>query len=317
LFTAARGSYKHAFARSLKFSAQRTSLNRSALHPVQRSHPMAKTKPQLIVVAVLVCLFAVGMAGLLNFFKYRSNAERIIKERLVVTGTSIENSIQSSLALGLQFSDLGTLPGTLERERATDDLILSIEVFDTDGKPMYSTDRLRASRNVSDAWLAAARQANGADWFVKDGTESAAGIAIQNNFGLVIGYLALRYSDQQVKASTSAVARQLALSAFGVFVIAATLASLLLVTVMGRLSHDFESVEAALRARESARPSAAVLRGPFGRALRRFFDTVRAAETDLARLRSELDRGAAPPTAAMELHDLASPSRRAALEERA
>jgi hypothetical protein len=44
---------------------------------------------------------------------------------------------------------------------------------------------------------------------------------------------------------------------------------------------------------------------------------VRAAETDLARLRCELDRGAAPPTAAMELHDLASPSRRAALEERA
>ena len=72
---------------------------------------MARTKPQLILVAVLVCLFAVGMAGFLNFFKYRSNAERIIKERLVVTGTSIENSIQSSLALGLQFADLGTLPG--------------------------------------------------------------------------------------------------------------------------------------------------------------------------------------------------------------
>ncbi len=81
---------------------------------------MNSTRPQMIMVAVLVCLFAVGMAGLLNFFKYRTNAERIIKERLVVTGTSIENSIQSSLALGMQFSDLGTLPGTLERERASD-----------------------------------------------------------------------------------------------------------------------------------------------------------------------------------------------------
>jgi hypothetical protein len=253
---------------------------------------MAKTKPQLIVVAVLVCLFAVGMAGLLNFFKYRSNAERIIKERLVVTGTSIENSIQSSLALGLQFSDLGTLPGTLERERATDNLILSIEVFDTDGKPLYSTDRLRASRAVSDAWLAAARQAAGADWFVKDGTESAAGIAIQNSFGLVIGYLALRYSEQQVADSTKAVARQLALSAFGVFVVAAALASLALVAVMGRLARDFDTVEAALRARDSTRPSAALLKGPFGRALRRFFDTVRSAESELVRLRGELERGA-------------------------
>jgi hypothetical protein len=252
---------------------------------------MARTKPQLILVAVLVCLFAVGMAGLLNFFKYRSNAERIMKERLVVTGTSIENSIQSSLALGLQFSDLGTLPGTLERERATDDLILSIEVFDTEGKPLYSTDRLRVTRTVSEAWLAAARQANGQDWFVKDGTESAAGIAIQNSFGLVIGYLALRYSEQQMADSTKAVARQLALSAFVVFIVAAVLASLALVSVMGRLARDFAAVEAALRTREM-RPSAAVLKGPFGRALRRFFDSVRVTEAELARLRLELDRGA-------------------------
>jgi hypothetical protein len=253
---------------------------------------MARTKPQLIVVAVLVCLFAVGMAGFLNFFKYRSNAERIIKERLVVTGASIENSIQSSLALGLQFSDLGTLPGMLERERATDDLILSIEVFDTDGKPLYSTDRLRATRDVPPAWLAAARQGAGKDWFVKSANESAAGIAIENNFGLIIGYLALRYSEEQVSASTMVVARQLALSAFAVFAVAATLASVALIGVMGRLTRDFDAVEAALRARDGARLSPALQTGPFGRALRRFFDTVRRAEGDIAELRGELDRGA-------------------------
>jgi hypothetical protein len=76
-----------------------------------------------------------------------------------------------------------------------------------------------------------------------------------------------------------------------VFVVAAALASLALMAVMGRLSRDFEAVEAALRARESSRPSGALLRGPFGRALRRFFDTLREAEGELARLRSELDRG--------------------------
>ena len=124
---------------------------------------IAKTRPQLIVVAVLVCLFAVGMAGFLNYFKYRANAERIIRERLVVTASSVENSIQSSLALGLQFSDLGTLPETLERERSTDDIILSIEVFDPEGKPLYSTDRLRATRNVPQQWVDAARAETGAD----------------------------------------------------------------------------------------------------------------------------------------------------------
>ena len=80
----------------------------------------------------------------------------------VFTGSSIENSIRSSLALGVQFAGLGTLPGTLNRERATDDLILSIEIFDVEGKPLYSTDRLRAARSVPAAWLEAARQAQSA-----------------------------------------------------------------------------------------------------------------------------------------------------------
>ena len=253
---------------------------------------MNATRPQVILVAVLVCLFAVGMAGFLNFFKYRSNAERILKERLVVTGTSIENSIRSSLALGLQFSDLGTLPGMLERERATDDLILSIEVFDTDGKPLYSTDRLRATRNVPDAWLAAARQARGADWFVKSGTESAAGIAIENSFGLVLGYAVLRYSEEQINRSTMKVARELAVSALGVFVAAAALASIVLLAVMHRLSRDLAAVEAALRSADPMRPSDAVRRGPFGRALRHFLDSARGAEAEIALLRVNLERGA-------------------------
>ncbi|OYU68434.1 MAG: hypothetical protein CFE45_42795, partial [Burkholderiales bacterium PBB5] len=82
----------------------------------------------MIGVAVVVCGFAVGMAGMLNYFKYRSTATNIVKERLLVTGRSIDGSIQSSLALGLQFADIGTLPGTMQRERATDDLILSIDI---------------------------------------------------------------------------------------------------------------------------------------------------------------------------------------------
>ena len=252
---------------------------------------MNATKPQMILVAVLVCLFAVGMAGFLNFFKYRSNAERILHERLVVTGNAIETNIQSSMALGLQFTDLGTLPGTLERERSTDDIILSIEVFDTEGKPMYSTDLLRTMRNVPAAWLAAARQSGSNDWFVKDGSESAAGTAIQNNFGLTIGFVALRYSEQQVNASHYAVARDLALSTFAVFVVAASVASLALLGVMRRLSRELKAVESALISPDPARLAAIVRKGPFGAALRRFFERVRGAEAEIALLRRDLERG--------------------------
>ena len=47
---------------------------------------MHNARAQMTIIAVLVCLFAVGMSGLLNFFKYRATADRLIKDRLVVTG---------------------------------------------------------------------------------------------------------------------------------------------------------------------------------------------------------------------------------------
>ena len=39
---------------------------------------MDTTKRRMVLIAAMVCFFAVGMAGLLNFFKYRSTADGIV-----------------------------------------------------------------------------------------------------------------------------------------------------------------------------------------------------------------------------------------------
>jgi hypothetical protein len=253
---------------------------------------MNKVRSQMIVVAVLVCLFAVGMAGLLNFFKYRATSDRLIKDRLVVTGTGIENSIRSSLALGLQFSDLGTLPETLERERSTDELIRTIEVFDTEGKSLYSTDRLRAVRGVPAVWVAEAKEAGDEYWMVKHGANSAVGLPIKNSFGLVIGHVALRFDDAQLRESALGVARELGLISLIVFGIAATLSSLALMAVMDRMAKDLKVVEQSLaRGAGAEQASAPAIRGPFAKPLVRFFDTVRSAESQIAALRARLGQG--------------------------
>jgi hypothetical protein len=253
---------------------------------------MNSTKSRMIVVAVLVCGFAVGMAGLLNYFKYRSTVSHLVRERLVVTGKAIENSIQSSLGLGLAFSDIGTLPGTLDRERATDDLIQGIDVFDTTGQLLYSTDRLRAQRPAPTVWMAAIKKAGEGDWFINDGEESAAGISVQNNFGLTVGYLALRYSEDRISDTVHAVGRTLGLAALSVFVVSSLLASLALVTIMGRLDKDVATLEAALQDGYSVPAKAP--RGPFQAMFQSFLDTVRAAETQIAELRGQLGQSSTP-----------------------
>lgn len=255
---------------------------------------MQSTKHRLVGVAVVVCGFAVGMAGLLNYFKYRAAAEHILTGRLVVTGRSVENAIQGSLALGLQFTELGTMSTILDRERATDDLIIGIDVFDMDGRMLYSTDRLRANRPVPASWIAAAKAAGKGDWRAEEGHEAAAGIGLRNNFDLMIGYLALRYSVDRVREAAASVAAELAIQALAVFAGAAVLSSLALLWVLNGLGRSLLSVEQGLGHGEAARSTARTLSGPFGPALRRFIDTTRRAEAEIAALRAGLERGNRP-----------------------
>jgi hypothetical protein len=252
---------------------------------------MNNARSQMTLIAVLVCLFAVGMSGLLNYFKYRATADRLIKDRLVVTGAGVENSIRSSLALGLQFSDIGTLPETMNRERSTDELIRTIEVFDTEGKVLYSTDKLRALRGVPQAWVAEAKDAAGDYWMVKAGVNSAVGVPIKNSFGQMIGHVALRFDMSQLGESSMKVARELTLIALGIFAVAAVLAALAVQAVMSGMSRDLDAVEAGLVDAADLTRANAPVRGPFARPLSGFFKTVRSAESQIALLRNQLARG--------------------------
>ena len=139
------------------------------------------------------------------------------------------------------------------------------------------------------SWLEAARRSNGSDWFVRDGTDSSATNLLKNSFGLTIGHVVVRYSDDQLKATSNAVAGTLALQALLVFLAAATLASFALLGVLNRLSRHVDTVAAALG---SADPLASSVRkGPFGTALRRYVESVRNAETEIAMLRGKLAQG--------------------------
>ncbi len=263
----------------------------------------------MIDVAVTVCGFAVGMAGLLNYFKYLSTANRVVTERLIVTGKAVENSIQSAIGLGLQFSEISTLQGTLERERSADPLIVGIDVFDTLGNPLYSTDSLRAHKKAPMAWLQAARKAGAGNWSAEDGFDAAAGMTLKDNFEQAIGILAVRYSGDRVRADAHVVGRELALTSAITFVLSSLVASAAVAWITGGLSRDMRAVETALRQASGAatRPltaqpghaaaagedgvTALQVQGDLGQALRRFLRTAQGAERRIAAIRASLHHG--------------------------
>lgn len=255
---------------------------------------MNNNKRRMIQIAVIVTGFAVGMAGLLNYFKYRAVAERLVSARLTFTGEQIESSIQSSMALGLQFSDLGTLPATLQRLRATDDLIQGIDIFDASGKTLYSTDQLRNNRQVPASWKLETTKPADDSWIVRDSRDAAVGQAIQTQFGVTVGFVAMRFAHDRVQDNAMAVARQLALYTLAIFVAAALLASAAVLAVMNSLGRDASRLEAALRSGDPSRAAAAGKAGSFAHALKRFVETTRSAEAALVDLRGQLQRGGRP-----------------------
>ena len=75
------------------------------------------------------------------------------------------------------------------------------------------------------------------------------------------------------------------------------LSSLALLHVMRSLNRDVANAEAALRAGDGQRGTAAndaIASGPFGAALRRFIQTTRGAEREIAEIGARLQRGANP-----------------------
>ena len=117
---------------------------------------MGTIRIRFILVALIVGFFAIGMSAFLNFFKYKSTYGNIVRERVLVVGRGIENAVQASLNVGLQFSELGTLQQLMVREMRADKLIVGMDIFDPAGQVIYSTDPERVKREVSNGWMQAA-----------------------------------------------------------------------------------------------------------------------------------------------------------------
>ncbi len=250
---------------------------------------MGTIRVRFITVALVVSFFAVGMAAFLNYFKYKSTIGGIIKSRVLVVGRSIENSVQASLSLGMQFTELTTLPAQLQREKASDRLIQGIDVFDDTGQIIYSTEPSRVGQRVLRGWTDAASRAKSTEWNGEAPDEYVAGISLKNNFDLTVGYLALRYSRDYVDRAAAGAAREITLAALGAFAGIALIAPLALIVVIRRFERDLLTLETAASHLEDRSQAAPVVGSAFDKAISHLRSSLREANAALDELRAKLD----------------------------
>lgn len=245
---------------------------------------MKSTRARFVIVALLVCTFAIGMATFLNYFKYKATVGETVKSRVLVVANPIESSVQASLALGLNFAELGILNGLLERQKGSDSLITGIDVYDPAGKILYSTDPARIGQMAPAEWTEAARLMGKKDeWAVEEPSQLVTGTALKNNFDLTVGFLAVRYSRAYVDAATGRVAEKLLLTALPVLLAVGLLAPLALMLIMRRFDRDMRGVHAALE-------SDVLLGGPFTDAVSDLKKNLQEAQQGLDAAQAELAR---------------------------
>ena len=250
---------------------------------------MGTIRVRFILVALVVSFFAVGMAAFLNYFKYKSTIGNIVKSRVLVMGRGIENSVQASLQLGMQFSELSQLPQLMQREKSTDRLVRGIDVFDYSGQVLYSTDRGRVGQKVAATWTQAAERARTTEWAIEEADEYVAGISVKNAFDLTVGFLALRYSRDEVERAAAAAGREILLVALSAFIGIAIVAPLALIVVIRRFESDLRTLEAAASHLEDRAQPPPSTGSAFDTAIGHLRTSLRDANKSLDDLRAKLD----------------------------
>jgi hypothetical protein len=189
----------------------------------------------------------------------------------------------------MQFNEIGALPEMLRREQTSDPLLRGIDVFDSNGHVVYSSDRTRVGQNVPDGWLRAAERSRDTNWSAEAPTDYIAGISVKNAFDLSVGYIALRYSRQEVDRAAAKAGRELLAAALTAFAGVAILAPLLLIIVIRRFERDLRSLEAAAGHLEDKTPPQASSGSPFDSAIGSLRSSLDEANKSLDNLRAKLD----------------------------
>ena len=201
-------------------------------------------------IAALIA-FVLGLAVLMNYAKFERAFSGLTESRLAFLVEDLRETLEFGLDLGLDPAAMANTTAILAREAAKDPQILSILVFDDQGQVLHQHQRETLSHPLSrltSAWFIAAlrNHPTTTPWRASDPDTLIVGATLTNNFGRVVGGIALRYDrsfhDHELAQALAGLTR-----AAGLILLAATLIALISVWLLFRSARrDLRRVRAAL-----------------------------------------------------------------------
>lgn len=192
------------------------------------------------VALTAILLFTLAIAVFLGSARFEDVLSSLVRSRTNFVAFTIKQKVEDRLNLGFALWQLRQVQDILELEKAREDQILGIAVFDASGEVLFDTDRGSLGTRVPASWLeplaAAGREPN-QDFTLREDDVQVVGMPLVNTLGKVEGAVAVRTSAAALDREMTRLWRGLApdfLTALAGFALFGVVASYLLLRRVGR-----------------------------------------------------------------------------------
>lgn len=145
-----------------------------------------------LVVISSVIATVVAVAAICFTASERVNVE-IERARVSNLLNTLRTATEANLSIGLALDQISTLQERIEREKAGDSAVLAIDIFNTAGRTIYSTDRTLVGENVPTVWNE--RSVAPGIWQLTERGDTVFGTHFENDLGLA-GGISVTTSDR-------------------------------------------------------------------------------------------------------------------------
>lgn len=204
---------------------------------------------KMTVYTTCILAMVLGLLLTMNYFKYGNILTDVTTSRLAVINKNLEFSLSRATNLGLALEELQFADTLLKRAKESDPAIREIQVFDNNGKVLFSTGGVKAESLVDESvvgLIEPLRKKDTTEWAAHTDDQFVAGITLYNSFDRSIGGVVLRYDRSSYHALVGAILEKLVIVTAILLGITALVAWIGISFGFRELRHTYAAMQMAL-----------------------------------------------------------------------
>jgi len=167
---------------------------------------------------IVLLLFVLGLLFMLSSFKFQTVLTKLIASRLGATSPAIYESIEGALDLGLGLGEIQNTESVISWVQQNNPGIRSIDIFNTKGRILYSTEKQRVEQAAAPHILENLENASGHYSQVALDAAFLCAFKLLNNYNQRVGGGAILYSKDDYNAQVIKFNNSALLASLGILV---------------------------------------------------------------------------------------------------